>query len=151
MEIEPDKTIKLSVLSTPCHLPVVRSATEKVCEMAGFDADVIGNIILSVDEALTNIIRHAYGGASGGPIEIELTPFAEPTGGGVRICLRDFGRCVDHSRIKSRDLSDVRPGGLGVHIMKKCMDRVDYQPLEGGGTVLTMVKNLPVKKETPKT
>ena len=49
---------------------------------------------------------------------------------------------VDPSDIKPRDLDDVRPGGLGVHIIVECMDEVTYSPRDGGGTVLTMVKNL---------
>ena len=143
MQIEPDKTIRISVLSTPSHLPVVRAATEKICELVGFGEDTVGNIVLSVDEAMTNVIKHAYDGANDKPIEVELEPFESGDVAGVRIRLRDFGEYVDRSKIKSRDLSDVRPGGLGVHIMNECMDSVDYTPANGGGTTLTMIKNLP--------
>ena len=57
------KAIELRIFSLPAHLPPVRAAIEKVCEMIGFDATAIGKIVLSVDEALTNVIKHAYRGA----------------------------------------------------------------------------------------
>ena len=43
---------------------------------------------------------------------------------------------------RGRDLDDVRPGGLGVHIMTSCMDCLEFRQAEGGGTILTMVKRL---------
>ena len=148
-----EKPIKLCIFSLPAHLPVVRAAMEKVCEMVGFDADAIGNVVLSVDEALSNVIKHAYSGAEDQPIEVELTPFEASQQRGVRIRLRDYGRCVDPGEIKSRNLADVRPGGLGVHIINECMDHVEFAPAEGGGTQLIMtkiVKTLPSKQEATK-
>ncbi len=144
----PGKPVHIVICSSPTFLPVVRAAVEKICELIGFDTACVGNIILSTDEALTNIIKHAYGGASDKPIEIDLIPLDEHARG-LCIRLRDHGQTVDLSRIKGRDLSDIRPGGLGVHIMTKCMDQLEYRPAEGGGTVLTMVKRMPAaKKET---
>ncbi len=144
MSITPDKSIRMTILSSPCCLPVVRAAVEKVCEMLGFDPKETGGIVLSVDEAMANIIRHAYGGANDKSIEIVMTPMGEPSAEatGLQVCLRDYGTHVDPSRIKSRDLDDVRPGGLGVHIMRQCMDCVEYRPAEGCGTVLTMTKSI---------
>ena len=142
MKLPADKTVQLTVFSSPAHLPVVRAAMERMCQLIAFDAETTGKIVLSVDEAMTNIIKHAYQGAGDKPIEIQLTPVKDRGRAGLRICLRDYGRAVDRSRIRSRDLADVRPGGLGVHIMNECMDRVDYRAAEGGGTLLTMLKLL---------
>ena len=147
MKLPEDKTVQLTVFSLPAHLPVVRAATERMCQLIGFDADAAGKIVLSVDEAMTNIIKHAYQGADDKPIEIHLTPIRHRGRKGLRICLRDYGRVVDRSRIRSRDLADVRPGGLGVHIMSECMDQVDYRAAEGGGTLLTMLKLLASPEE----
>ncbi|MBI5725609.1 MAG: ATP-binding protein [Planctomycetes bacterium] len=142
MAARPDKPLHLHILSMPSHLPVVRAAVEKLCQQLGFSAETAGKIILSVDEALTNIIRHAYDEKPDKPIEVELTPLCDA----IQIVLRDYGRPVDPSVIRSRDLNDLRPGGLGVHIMTCCMDRIEYRPVEdGAGTVLTMTKRLPKK------
>ncbi len=148
MNLPADSPIKLRISSSPTHLPVVRAAVSKVCEISGLDEEACGNIMLCVDEALTNIIRHAYDGAPDRPIEIELCTLGPADSPCLRIRLRDYGKHVDPSKIKSRDLSDVRPGGLGVHIITECMDSVEFAPGEGGGTVLTMTKTLHCVEET---
>jgi len=142
------KPIRLTVLSDPAHLPLVRCMVERVCEMAGFDAAGAHRIMLSVDEAMTNIIRHAYDGDTHQPIDVEFSIEAHDDGCEcLRIRLRDYGRREDPARIRSRDLQDVRPGGLGVHIIKECMDSVQYEPAEGGGTALTLMKSIPGKEQ----
>ncbi len=147
MPVLPNKPVKLSIFSSPAFLPVVRAAVEKMCEVVGFDAQGVGNVMLSADEALTNIIRHAYKGADNQLIDIELLALRECDQDWLRIQIRDYGPEVDLSQIKSRDLADVRPGGLGVHIMSKCMDRLEYKHADGGGTLLTMCKRVPAPKE----
>ncbi len=136
----PDQMVEMRILSTACHLPVVRAAMEKICDMSGFDPDTAGRVVLSVDEALANIIRHAYDNAEDQPIEISIQVTGSSPQRVLRIRLRDYGKDVDPSQIRSRDLEDVRPGGLGVHIIQECMDSMEYSPAEGGGTVLTLTK-----------
>lgn len=103
-------------------------------------------VSLSLDEALANVIKHAYKGQAGKPIEIEMG-LCDGTHGRLCIRIRDWGAWTDPSQIRSRDLADVRPGGLGVHIMHQCMDSVEYKQADGGGTMLTMVKNLQHRPE----
>jgi anti-sigma regulatory factor (Ser/Thr protein kinase) len=140
----PTKPVRIHIFSCPAHLPIVRAALEKMCQMLGFDSEAVGKIVLSTDEALTNIIHHAYMDDQDQPIEIEVSPIVESDCTGVKIAIRDYGRRCDPAMIRSRDLGDIRPGGLGVHIMTQCMDKLEYRPADGGGTVLTMVKALPV-------
>ena len=54
--------------------------------------------------------------------------------------LDDRGTFVDPSRIASRPLDQVRPGGLGVHLMKSTMDVVEYRKNAYGGTTLVLEK-----------
>ena len=138
----PHSPIRVSIGSSPAHLPVVRAAVERLCELMGFEEQTRGQIVLSVDEALTNVIKHAYGGAPDKPIEITLQRVGGAEGEALHIEMRDWGERADPSEIRSRDLGDVRPGGLGVHIMQNCMDQVEYTPAPAGGTVLKMVKKL---------
>ena len=143
----PESPVRLSIASAPAYLPVVRAALEKVCELMGFEEDARGRIVLAVDEALTNIIRHAYGGQPGQPIEITFRRVEQDEGGAaLEIELRDWGEPTDPRKIRSRDLQDVRPGGLGVHIMHKVMDHVEYAPAEGG-TCLRMLRKLQPRSE----
>jgi|ABPX01.1.fsa_nt_gi anti-sigma regulatory factor (Ser/Thr protein kinase) len=138
----PHAPVRLTVLSSPTYLPVVRAAVERFCQLLGSDEETTGQVVLSVDEALTNVIKHAYAGAEDRPIQVTLAPCTGPDGRCLSIAIRDWGTACPRERIRGRDLDDVRPGGLGVHIMQCCMDRVDYQPGEDGGTVLTLCKDL---------
>ncbi len=146
MDLVPRQPVKLSILSSPAHLPIVRATLEKMCLMLGFSAKVTGAVVLSVDEALTNVIRHAYDGHIDKPIDVDLDPVCAEEPQGLRISLTDWGKQVDPATIKSRDLDDVRPGGLGVHIITECMDEVEYHPRPEGGTLLTMLKNIPAEE-----
>ena len=138
----PQSPVRMSIVSVPAHLPVVRSAVERLCELMGFAEQDRGGIVLSVDEALTNVIKHAYHGDDDKPIEIVLRPTESAGQAALSIEVRDWGDVAEPAQIKSRDLEDVRPGGLGVHIMSSCMDEVTYTPAPDAGTVLTMLKKL---------
>lgn len=148
MTLPVNKPLAMTIRSTPAHVPVARAAVERLCGALGIDAGATGQIALSLDEALANIIKHAYEGADDRPIEVEITPTGTRGVEMIQIRLRDYGRSVDPSEIRSRELHDVRPGGLGVHIMNEYMDTVDYTPADGGGTVLTLTKKFPGKDST---
>ena len=119
----------------------IRTATCKFAEYIGFDDKVIAKISLAVTEAFTNIIRHGYGSQCK---DNKIKVIFDCTEGrkGLKIVTRDFGCQVDISKIKSRDLDDIRPGGLGVHIIKTIMDYVEYKKAGDKGMILTMVKYL---------
>jgi anti-sigma regulatory factor (Ser/Thr protein kinase) len=99
-------------------------------------------LVLAVDEACGNILRHAYGGEDCGPLrfQLEVLPADRPTT--LRIRIRDYGRSCDPSAIRGRALEDIRPGGLGVHLIRQAFDRVEYQPRKKG-TLLVLEKSLP--------
>lgn len=142
MKIALQKPVRMSVASMPGYLPIVRSAVEKICQLIGFDEETVGRIILSVDEAMTNIIRHSYHGADDRQIDVELSPQANPRAG-LRITLRDYGDVFDPQTIKpSCPDNKYEPGGLGVHIMNMCMDNLEYKPAKDGGMELVMLKYL---------
>jgi anti-sigma regulatory factor (Ser/Thr protein kinase) len=132
----------MRIQSDPAELAKVRERIEAIATGAGLGEEAATRVVLAVDEALTNVIRHAYEQRLDERIDIDV----RTAGGELRIAIRDYGPSVDPARICSRDLDDVRPGGLGVHIMNECMDSVDYSPADGGGTMLTMRKCLSAQK-----
>ena len=131
----------LTILSDPANLATVRVAIETGGKQVGFDQKECAAMALAVDEALTNVIRHAYGGVLDKEIKIAIEQLNEVDDrGGLLICIRDFGKAVDPAKIKGRELSDIRPGGLGVHIMREVMDEVVFEHQPQGGTLLRMTK-----------
>ncbi len=132
---------KLRIHSDPIELRQVRSAIEAGGTRVGFNKKDCHAMALAVDEALANVIKHAYGGARDKKIEIEIEELNEEVKQqGLKVNIRDFGKAVEISKIKGRELTDIRPGGLGVHIMRKVMDEVVFECPPSGGTLLQMVK-----------
>jgi len=129
------KTIRFS--SDTCHLADVRKEVRVFLAKNGFDDCAASLMVLALDEACTNVIRHAYAHERK-PVRLEMTALRAL----VRFVLRDYGRSCDPSKIKSRALEDIRPGGLGVHIIKQAFDSVTYLP-QPKGTRLVLEKRRP--------
>ncbi len=153
--------VALRILSDPAYLCVARAAAERFCLLVGFEAKVAQSIGLALDEALANVINHGYSGRPNQPIHIEFQmrrpeapadeagsppgeapakPAPPATGGELCICVRDYGRQVSAAQIKPRSLAEIRPGGLGVHIIRSVMDQVEYRRRGLAGMELRMFK-----------
>ncbi|MCA9279199.1 MAG: ATP-binding protein [Phycisphaeraceae bacterium] len=147
--------ISIEFQSNPKMLCGVRELIANVAERMGFASDESTRIKLAVDEALANVIRHGYSKREDGPIAVQV--WFEPTSGkrqeykALRIVIEDEGVQIEPDRICGRDLDDIRPGGLGVHIIKEIMDEVVYEKRSGGGMRLTMVKHMPQKQDAAQT
>src|ERR1700737_3530088 len=115
--------LKVDLRSDPSLLAVVRSMTEQVCEVLGFSATECRSVTRAVDEALSNIIRHAYKGVSERSIQLSLSRIKTRSNGhareGLEILLEDTGPAVDPTKLCPRPLDEVRPGGLGLHLFGK--------------------------------
>ena len=133
------ETVALTVPSHPRYLYVVRSALYPLVLDAGFSKKETRKIILAVDEACSNIIKHAYEGDHTKHIGITVTV----GNAGLCIVLKDSGKQVERSAIAPRKLDEVRPGGLGTHFMHAVFDTVRYDTSGERGTVLTLVKKRP--------
>lgn len=133
--------VEIRIVSEPHFLCVVRSAVSAFTQRIGFDDESCHQIVLAVDEALTNIVRHGYGGATDRPMWIKLSRHGENGREGVVITIEDECEQVDPSRFVGRSLEDVRPGGLGVNILNTVMDQVRFAAREGGqGMTLTLCR-----------
>lgn len=135
--------LELHLTSEATVLPDVRDQVRDWAAGEGWSEHQIGEITLAVDEALSNVIRHGYQNQPGGKIHFECQMIDDaPTGRGLQVRIRDFCKDVDLSKICGRNLDDVRPGGLGVHLIKAMMEKVEYCYATGGGIELTMQKSL---------
>ena len=115
--------MQFAMPSDPRYLPVVRGAMCALAAAIGWDEADCRAITLALDEALANVIRHAYHNCPGGLIELECRETAE----GIEISLLDSGDAPDRSKICAREVGCDQPGGLGTHIIKDVMDTVSYE------------------------
>ena len=144
--------IRVELRSNPLYLSGMRGMVAAVARRLGFSDGGCGQLALAVDEALCNVIKHGYSKASDRPIWISLAPVGGITTPeqmtrlgnpvqGLKIVIEDEGKQVAPSQIKGRKLEEIRPGGLGVHIIHEVMDSVQYEKRSPAGMRLTMVKN----------
>ena len=134
--------IELCICANPEYLGVVRMAIRQVARVAGMAEDKSELVTLAVVEALTNVIRHSYGGPCDKPIIIKLGKIDgyHENKPALEITIRDFGKFVEAENMKSRDLKEVKPGGLGVHIIQSVIDEIEFSRAKDCGTLLRMVK-----------
>jgi serine/threonine-protein kinase RsbW len=114
--------------SDPRYLPVVRGAIGPLAAAIGWDESECRAITSALDEALANVIRHAYHKRADGLIELECVESAD----GLEITLLDKGEAPEMSKICARELGCDQPGGLGTHIIKQVMDSVSYEASPDG-------------------
>lgn len=134
---------ELVVKSTTDNLSVVRSFTKKAAKESGFSEETIGKIILAVDEACTNIIKHAYNFSPDGEITITI----KYTDTKFTISITDEGKHFNPNNVPEPNIIEYykqkKVGGLGIYLIRKLMDEVNYSTLTGNKNQVVLVKYLP--------
>ncbi len=121
------------------ELGPTRAMTRMALNNHGWRSDIVEDIILAIDEACQNIIRHAYHGECDAPIALHI----ELNNGALVVVLEDQAPTVSPDCMNPRPFEDIRPGGLGCHFIQQAMDTVSIEPSPTGqGNRLRMVKNV---------
>ncbi|WP_372365920.1 SpoIIE family protein phosphatase [Candidatus Uabimicrobium sp. HlEnr_7] len=139
-----NESVYIQLSSNPKMATFLRNNVQKSCAMIGFAEEQIDMIVLAVDEAFTNIIRHGYKMDFAQKIDIYLKIHE---GRYFKIILQDDAAIIDKNCIKSRCLSEIKPGGLGVHFLYTIMDYVEYTTIDERNA-LVMTKHLQEKSHT---
>ena len=128
--------------SQPENLASVRAFVRDFLEAEGIAGTAGEMLVLGVDEACSNIIRHAYRDVPAQPISL----FCERLGHTIQFRLRDFGAPADSALFKKRPFDEVEPGGLGLHLIERIFDEALYRP-QPLGTELVLLKRLGAPSE----
>jgi len=122
------------------NLSAIRDFVEETATRLNVVPAAIPNIVLAVDEMVTNIIEHGYRGQPGS-IEIDVTT----QGDALIVQLHDQAPPFDPTTRPPPDLSipfDERtPGGLGIYLTRKMMDDVQHHVTATHGNELTLIKH----------
>ncbi len=143
------KQYQLKIPSQTDNLELIRNFVSGVAKKVGFDANDTNKIELAIDEACTNVIKHAYKHDEHQDIDIAIKIDYQK----IAIIVTDRG---DSFRMKDVELPDMkdylaelRVGGLGIYLMKTLMDEVDYKTDSKGQNKVKMVKYF-LKKDKAK-
>lgn len=128
---------KVEFSSHTANLALMRKFVRGFLDTLPFTEKERTLMVLGVDEACTNIIRHAYHLQDDQPIALSV----EAKRKSICLRLRDYGRQCAPEKIQGRSHDLIRPGGLGVHLIRTAFDKVDYV-LKRRGTELVLTKNL---------
>lgn len=124
------------------NLSTIRDFISSNAQTAGIKMEMIENIMLAVDEACTNIIKHAYHSFPEGDIKIKLKYDQEK----FTIIIIDYGNTFDPEIIPDPDLrkyyNEGKAGGLGMYLMKTLMDEVKYISVPGKYNQVLLSKNI---------
>ena len=132
----------ITVQSHPRYLAVIRAVTGKMGEICEINENTIEDIKLAVDEACTNVIKHAYRGDVSRKIVIKY----KITRKAFRVAIEDNGIRAHEDVLKGRNLNTIRPGGLGIHLIKRVFDVLAFDEKKKTGNRLILVKYLKGEK-----
>ena len=134
--------VELRLVGTLDHLRVVWQTGDALLEAVPFAEDPSGtryNFMIAVQEMLTNVLRHAYGGDESIPVEVAF----EIDDQRAAVEIRDQGPEFDPRQVDrpEEDAFPMEEGGYGIMITKTVMDELDYQRVDGWN-VLSMSKSV---------
>ena len=139
-----DFILKISTQST--NLKIIRDFITDIAIKAGFGDEASCDIALAVDEASTNVIKHAYRGGD----DKEITVNVKYDKSKIVIMISDTGKGFKPESVNDLDmnayLKNMKRGGLGVHLIKSTMDDVEFKSDPGTFNSVRMIKYLPDDK-----
>ncbi len=135
----PESLLELRVPARAEEMRSLRGALRQALDRIGIEPRLRDRLVLAVDEACTNIIRHAYGPSNSGDIQLRLSR----AGHHVNFELTDRAPCVDAATIRAKPLGECRCGGFGLALIDEVMDDWQIEPAPGGqGNRLTLRKRI---------
>ena len=134
-----EKEIKFSISS---KIEAIDEAVQKAtgfASEAGFADDAIFGIDMAVREALANAVKHGNKLDASKAVEITLLSDGEV----LEILIRDFGEGFDVAEVPDPTNPEnlLKASGRGILFMHNFVDKVEWEPANGGGTIVKMTKN----------
>lgn len=130
---------RLEVRSDPRFLRCIRNLVRGWAEAADAAQDTADEMVLAVDEACSNAIRHSYGGQC--DCFVELTLRADENFLEVRLCDQGDPCPPEHQERRDLEAPDperLEPGGLGVQLMHRAFDEVVFCSNNDRGNCIIM-------------
>lgn len=122
------------------NLEVIREFVSRLAVKGGFSEETADQIALAVDEACTNVIKHAHHYDARRMIDVTVGIDSEK----IEIIITDKGKGFDPSKLSKPDLikyiHEAKMGGLGIHLMRTLMDEVNYTFNPGVKNQVSLVK-----------
>jgi len=133
---------ELVVKSSTSNLVLIRDFIKSAAKNVSLNDDTINKIVLAVDEACTNVIKHAYHFSTEGIIYLKI----KISDNKFMITIIDEGEHFNPNLVPEPNIKQFhkqkKSGGLGIYLMKKLMDDVSYSSTDNNRNQVVLVKNL---------
>jgi serine/threonine-protein kinase RsbW len=132
--------IRLRIPAKAEYITLCRLALSGLAELRGLGDDTLADLKLALTEAVSNSVRHAYGAAGDG--HVDVTYELHPDRVGIEVV--DDGLGFDPDEAPSFDNGELSEGGLGIAIIETIADELEIESQVGRrGSRLRFVKRLP--------
>ena len=132
MTLPLNDTDSLHVAATTDQLSTIRTFVRTHVALAGFSELDTNNIVLAVDEACANLIQHAYGNDASKSIDLRI--IVRPSE--INVEITDTSKPFDPKQANLPDMrryfAEHRHHGLGILLMTRVMDGIEYLPAAEG-------------------
>ena len=118
-------TEKKDFLVRSSSLKDVRTFCREVFEKLHIDQNLKEELVLAIAEAAQNIVKHAY--KDNPNTEDKMVVQISCNENKLQIGFYDMGTPVDPTKVKHREIDNVKPGGLGTFFIQEIMDAVEFK------------------------
>lgn len=133
---------KIVISSSTKNLVTVRKFIENKAQDFGLDSKIINQIVLAVDEACTNIIKYTHKYDDKNNIEVTILNVKDE----IKVIIFYKGDGFDPNKVKNPDMieyfKNYKVGGLGIPMMRKFMNKIEYQHQNPDLNTLVLIKSL---------
>lgn len=131
---------QILISSSTKNLHIVRDFIEQKAKEINLESKIVNQIIVSVDEACTNIIKHTYKYDESNTIEVEYKSDNKKFIVIIRYKGKSFDPSKKHNPNMKQYFAKYKVGGLGIPLIKKSMDKIEYSHIKPDLNALTLIK-----------
>jgi len=130
----------LDITSQLDELPRVRAFLRRFCQplvTAGYPEEALSELELAVNEAVANVMKHAYQGRTDYPIRMDL----QAEDARIVVSIRHQGAPFTPEAVPPPSFDGSRSNGFGVYLIRQCVDEVEYLQEDAGGNCIRLIKS----------
>ena len=136
--------IEMKFPAKPEYVGVIRLSVSGIANRMGFTYEDIEDLKISISEAVTNVVNHAYGDKNNGEVTIGFGVYEDR----LEVMVADHGGSFNLKEVKSKigpydsneSVENLREGGFGLFLINTLMDKVEIN--NNSGVIVLMTKYL---------
>ena len=136
-----NESVKMTFPNKLSYSYMVQSFVREIAKSVGFSGNELEQIELAIEESVSNIMIHASDEEN-----LTFDIICEKIPGGIKIVLKEMGIPFDPEQIKkyelTKNLDDMSTSGLGIYLIQKMMDELQFRNLGPQGKETVMIKYL---------